>query len=164
MSGANDLKQVGRRQKVTLLSTQLRRYRELVGAAFGVTDLEKAAGFSIDQLVRVDLEADGVDEVLFSAQQTIGLRRVVGDQVATVLLPEPRPEADRWGTPAILGFWDSDSDGRLEVLVGSGDPLAGVGPQWIGYWLVSANPGSPPALLASSGCVVEGPPKPWGHH
>ncbi len=144
------------------------RYRQLIGEALGIPDVR------LGQLLRLDLEQDGVDEVLFSADShggerpmtdengsavyetysIVGLRKVVqGSEVATVILWEHRGTVD-WekGFPelaaaTLAGFTDIDGDGTLEIVVSSN------GYEWwdVGLYRVQ---GTEAVRLAGSGCAI----------
>jgi hypothetical protein len=152
---------LGDAPKVEVLARDSTQYRALIAPAVGIAD-PASPGFIIDQLLRVDLDGDGAQEVLFSAQQKLGLRRVAGGDVETVLLPDPRGE-DFAGVPQIVGLVDVEGDGSLEVVAGTGSPLAGLGPQWVGHWVIDPGPGAP-KLQAVAGCEQEGPPRPGSDH
>jgi hypothetical protein len=89
------------------------------------------------QVLRVDLEGDGVDEVIVVAEAITGpglfpepgdysiafLRRVVDGEVQTAILGESIPDEPAEGeTPFILSFRvgavaDLSGDGRMEVVL-----------------------------------------------
>ncbi len=118
-------------------------YTKSVGEAVGKSDP------GLIQLLKIDLEGDGVDEVLFAANvrgvealpepegdatevavwSYVGLRRVVGDEVKTILLTEWTGTSNydefTMGKPGtyvhseISGFTDANGDGTLEVVIDS---------------------------------------------
>ena len=144
------------------------RYRKLIGEALGIEEIQ------LIQLLRVDLENDGVDEVLFAADShggerpmtdangsavyetysVVGLRKVVqGSEVATVTLWEHRGTVD-WekGFPELAagklaGFTDIDLDGKLEIVVTS------TGYEWWDTTLYRVE-GTEATRLAGSGCAI----------
>ncbi len=144
------------------------RYRELIGEALGLPDV------TLGQLMRLDLEGDGVDEVLFAADShrgerpmtdengspkydtysVVGLRKVVGEgQVATIVAWEHRGTVD-WekGFPelaagTLAGFTDIDGDGTLEIIVSSN------GYEWWDTALYRVE-GSEAVRLAGAGCAI----------
>lgn len=144
------------------------RYRPLIGEALGIPDIQ------LGQLLRVDLENDGVDEVLFAADShggerpmtdssgsavyetysIIGLRKVVqGSEVATVVVWEYRGTVD-WekGFPELAaatlsGFTDIDGDGTLEIVVSSS------GYEWWDTALYRVE-GTEAVRLAGAGCAI----------
>ncbi len=114
-------------------------YRKIVG------DILKKHGLKpnvkITQIMRVDLEGDGTQEVLISATNYKGyagsldsissrslkneysmvlLRKVVGSKVVTQMLDEEYYVKDRdFNAPnifTIAGVWDLNGDGRLEIV------------------------------------------------
>lgn len=120
---------------VTALPTDSAQYRKLIGEAVAVKDVQ------ITDLYKVDLEGDGVDEVVFVADSApgefsiegpgsfysfVGVRKVSADQKArTILLfehkgelarDEMNPMAQLHGT--LQGFTDLEGDGVLEIVVG----------------------------------------------
>ncbi len=98
----------------------------------------KNAPVHLTQLLRVDLEGNGTDEVLISATTAregyprpdikvgdysfVALRRVEGRQVRTLLLDgEFHRRAAEFAAPhayEVAGVLDLDGDGQLEILVG----------------------------------------------
>ncbi len=150
----------GETVKVQVLPNDSAEYRGLIGPEVGVKDPTNAPGFIIDQLLRVDLDGDGAQEVLFAAQGAVGVRRLRGDTVATSLFPDPRGE-EPVGVPRIVGLVDVEGDGSSEVVVSPGGPLAGLGPQWSGHWIISLS-GDAPVVLVAAGCELEGPARPSG--
>ena len=128
---------------LTVMSLPSDQYTKSVGEAVGKSDP------GLIQLLKIDLEGDGVDEVLFAANvggaaelpkpegsatdvavwSYVGLRRVVGDEVKTILLTEwtgtSSQEELTMGRPGtyvhseISGFTDADGDGTLEVVIDS---------------------------------------------
>lgn len=120
---------------VTALPTDSAQYKKLIGEAVGIKDVQ------ITDLLKVDLEGDGVDEVVFAADSApgeftmegpasfysfVGVRRVGADKkAATILLYEHKgelsgqdmnPMAQQHGT--LQGFTDLEGDGVLEIVVG----------------------------------------------
>lgn len=99
----------------------------------------RAPKVEIKQLLRVDLDGDGEDEVLLSATHYtnaaelisplagdysfVALRRVVAGKVVTQIIEgEFYPKADENAAPntfEVSGLLDLDGDGKLEVLVNS---------------------------------------------
>lgn len=155
-----DVVAAGEALTIQALPNDSAQYRGLIGPEVGVKDPANAPGFIIDQLLRVDLDGDGAQEVLFAAQGAVGVRRVRGDAVATSLFPDPRGE-EPVGVPRIVGLVDVEGDGSSEVVVSPGEPLAGLGPQWSGHWIVSLG-GDAPVVLAAAGCDREAPARPPG--
>ena len=114
-----------------------------------VSDLLKARGLSvseviIDQIYRIDLEGDGVNEVVISASRfsdevepqalegpspdaaagdysILFVRKVVHNRVQTIVLAENvYPEAQEFVAPSqyeIRGIVDINGDGRMEILM-----------------------------------------------
>jgi hypothetical protein len=119
------------------------QYTKSVGEAVGKSDP------GLIQLLKIDLEGDGVDEVLFAANvrgvkelaepegdatdvavwSYVGIRRVIGDEVKTILLTEWTGESSyeelMMGRPGtyvhseVSGFTDANGDGTLEVVIDS---------------------------------------------
>lgn len=144
------------------------RYRELIGEALGIPDIQ------LGQLLRVDLENDGVDEVLFAADShggerpmtdesgsavydtysIVGLRKVVGEgRVTTIVVWEHRGTVD-WekGFPelaaaTLAGFTDIDGDGTLEIVVSSS------GYEWWDTALYRVE-GADAVRLGGAGCAI----------
>lgn len=92
-------------------------YQALLGAPFG---LQRP---TITQLVKLDLEGDGVDEVLFAISGTdptagayhiCGLRQVRGAKARTLAFLDHRDATQRC---ALEGVTDLDGDGTFEVVV-----------------------------------------------
>jgi hypothetical protein len=123
---------------VTRIGTRFEVYRT------AVADIVRAHGIPepdvrIQQILRVDLEGDGVDEVLIAANRLneggsftnvsagdyalIALRKVVDGSVQTVMLEEDYyPRAREFVAPnrfSIAGILDLNADGRMEVVVDS---------------------------------------------
>lgn len=91
----------------------------------------------IDQLMRIDIEGDGVDEVLITATRlsdemwtispgdysVVLLRTVQGNQAVTTMLSgEIYPRGEEFAAPnmyTIAGLLDLDRDGVLEILMAS---------------------------------------------
>lgn len=106
-------------------------YLSYVGEVLEQRGLPGADHF-LTELLRVDFEQDGTDEVLLSARyyerepatgdlkgrSLVLLRRVVGNQVQThLLLPEPgQPDATRENFE-IIGLYDLNGDGDLEIVI-----------------------------------------------
>ena len=114
------------------------RYTKLIADALHTPELK------LQKLIKVDLEGDGVDEVLFQGHfqgpvsksnaefyrgmgweppktndhALVGLRKVVGDKVVTIELArgEKYPTATEGGQ-IIRGLVDLDSDGGFEIVV-----------------------------------------------
>jgi len=119
---------------LTVLPPTNATYQKAVAEKVGIAEVK------LTGLVRVDLEGDGVDEVLFTTDSHggerpwgdepyktyshIGVRKVGADgQVVTHLLHDHQGEV-RWegGFPDITtaqleGFTDADGDGKLEVVI-----------------------------------------------
>ena len=119
------------------------QYTKSVGAAVGKSDP------GLIQLLKIDLDGDGVDEVLFAANvrgvkelaepegestdvavwSYVGIRRLIDDEVKTILLTEWTGESSyeelMMGRPGayvhseVSGFTDANGDGSLEVVIDS---------------------------------------------
>lgn len=95
----------------------------------------RKAEVKITQVVRVDLDGDGTDEIIFSASKAdlenpttenysfVALRKQVGGQWKTQLLGSSfHPQGDKEATPeifSITGLLDLNGDGKLEVITDS---------------------------------------------
>lgn len=123
---------------VTSLGTQTEVYRT------AIADILRAHGIAqpdvrIQQILRVDLEGDGVDEVLISANRLneggsftdvaagdyalIALRKIIDGSVRTIMLEETYfPQAREFVAPnrfSIAGILDLNADSTMEVVVDS---------------------------------------------
>lgn len=127
----------GPTRTVSPISKDNATYSKLVGEAVGKADP------GLEQIVKVDLEGDGVDEVVFVAGtgglpslpagapmpvwSYVGVRRVVDGTVHTLIVSKLEGTADRemaeMGYPGaipaqtLVGFTDADGDGTLELVV-----------------------------------------------
>lgn len=120
---------------MTVLPSDNETYRKLVSEAVGIP------GVTLTGLVRLDLEGDGTDEVLFSANSHpdgfpygekglsyafVGVRRVGTDNKAeTLLLFEHRNQMSGESpmdhlSAALMGVTDLEGDGKLEVVFSDG--------------------------------------------
>lgn len=109
-------------------------YLQTIESALSNAGLDPATAV-VDQAIRVDLEGDGVDEVLISANDTydygtgatpeaysvVLLRKVINEQVETAILfanyGEPGEELSAYfARSRIAGFADLNGDGKLEVI------------------------------------------------
>ena len=89
----------------------------------------------------------------------MGIRHIVNDKVETLLLPDPRSAEGGPGIPKIVGFSDIDNDKSLEIVAYTGEPLTGMGTQWIGHWVIAGVPqkkSSSFSVSAQAGCDTEG--------
>lgn len=131
--------QTGRTLEVLPVSSE--RYRKLVGELVGLPEAQLTA------LVKVDLQGDGTDEILFAAEShpspadqawpmpsdgkvysIVGVRRLVEGKVQTDLFFEHKVEltpqvveeqgAMTYQRGTLLGVTDVEGDGVLEVVVG----------------------------------------------
>ncbi len=117
---------------ITAIPATHKTYVKLVGEAIG----QEHPG--IEQLFKIDLDADGSDEVLFSATfeqalnnmsaevvqkspeccdwANVGVRRVVGGEVQTTMLVNTGGRIRSLHQASIVGFTDVDGDGVLEIV------------------------------------------------
>ncbi len=127
----------GPTRKVSAVSTANATYKKLIGEAVGKSDP------GLEQVVKVDLEGDGVDEVVFVAGidglpgkpagspmpwwSYVGVRKVVDGAVQTLIVSRLEGTADRemvdmgyphaYASQTLVGFTDADGDGTLELVV-----------------------------------------------
>ncbi len=121
-------------------------------------------GAVLDQVVRVDLEGDGVDEILISANDTwdftvqphsesyslVLLRKVVLGEVQTAILEfESHPDEGSYYFPRsrLAGFADLNGDAKMEILI-QGDYYEGSA---VFAWEY-VNDDLGPVQILSSGC------------
>ena len=127
-----------RPRAATSLSTDTGVYRDAVAEILRAHGI-KQPDVRLTRVLRIDLEGDGVDEVLISATRMAGdrplpqiaandyslvvLRKVVAGQVHTILLAgEFYPASAEFGAPnvyTIANLLDLNGDGRLEIVVDS---------------------------------------------
>lgn len=124
-------------RSITSLGTSTEVYRN------AVADILRAHGIAepdvrIQQILRVDLEGDGVDEVLITANRLnadgftdveagdyalIALRKVIAGSVQTIMIEESYfPQPREFIAPnrfSIAGVLDLNGDGRLDLVVDS---------------------------------------------
>jgi len=119
-------------------------YRDAVATVLKARGITKPT-VKIDQLYRVDLNGDGIDEVLIGATNHNGvgkgidvspspdtkageysvllLRKVVNGKVTTTFIDgEVHPTAKKFNAPSVyrfLGFFDLNGDGEMEILTQS---------------------------------------------
>lgn len=130
----------GRPPKTEIIPSEDRTYRKVVEDFLkgeGIKKVDLAEMF-ISQIVRVDLEGDGVDEVFISVQSSedyltdfweeegsrlysyLFMRKAVnGKERIFVLYGEQYPRGGDAGITLVFkvaGFWDLDRDGVLEVI------------------------------------------------
>ncbi len=140
------------------------RYRKLLGEALKIEDIQ------LTNLLKVDLEGDGVDEVVFVASShpdgpptsgpmysSVGLRKVrtVDGQtvVDTVEIVEARVTVDiEQGFPDITqvfleGFADLNGDGKLEIVV----RIRGYESHYLGLFRID---GKEAKMIGSTSCAI----------
>ena len=130
-------KATGPTRTISSVGTGNATYKKLIGEAVGKADP------GLEQVLKVDLEGDGVDEVLFVAGidglaskpagtpmpywSYVGMRKVVDGAVKTVVFSTLEGVADRemvdagfphaYPSQSLAGFTDADGDGTLEIVV-----------------------------------------------
>lgn len=149
--------EIGR--SMTPMSLDSRSYRKRIKTATG------AAEVSLRALVRVDLDGNGTEEVLFEVNShdgfmlegpteivsIVGMRAIVEGEVKTFLLHDTQQslgEGDQihyWQRGSLNGITDIEGDGRLEIVVGDTYYEGG-------YTGVFSFDGSEPKLLGGYGC------------
>ena len=157
-SGAAQQITLGR--EVTVLPTDSATYKKLLEEVTGVKNI------TITALVKVDLEGDGKDEVLFSANSHpdgfpfgqkglsysyVGMRYVGDDDAAKTLMFFTHNQQMSGESPMdhlagrLLGFTDLEGDGRLEVVYEDGYYEGS-------SWTVATRAGDQAVVLGSAGC------------
>ncbi len=118
----------------------------------------------MDSIDRIDLEGDGVDEAVVTANRQatwpepsagdfsiVLLRKVIDDQVQTAILYSSyqvdEPEQYFWVRGRLVGFGDFNGDAKLEIIVAS-EYYEGAGLEVFEY--VDDDLG--PVLVLDSGC------------
>ncbi len=119
---------------------------------------------SVDSIARVDLEGDGVDEAVVTANRQASwpepsagdfslvlLRKLVDDEVQTAILYSAyqveEPEEYYWVRSRLVGFGDFNGDAKLEIIVSS-EYYEGAGLEVFEY----VNDDLGPVLVMDSGC------------
>jgi hypothetical protein len=149
--------EIGR--SMTTMSLDSRSYGKRIKAATG------AAEVKLRELVRVDLDGNGTEEVLFEVNShdgfmlegpteivsIVGMRAIVEGEVKTFLLHDTQQSLGRgdqihyWQRGSLNGVTDVEGDGRLEIVVGDTYYEGG-------YTGVFTFDGAQPKLLGGYGC------------
>lgn len=148
------------------IATTSQQYRKLVGEALGIADVQ------LTHLIKLDLDGDGVDEVVFAANShpggqpmsgefqtysSVGVRKVRttdGQTVVDTIEITGHRGSVNWneGFPDITqvflkGFADLNGDGKLEIVV----RIDGYESHFIGVYRLN---GKEAEMLGSTGCAI----------
>ena len=150
----------------TEIATTSEQYRKLVGEALGIADLQ------LTHLLKLDLDGDGVDEVVFAANShpggqptsgefqtysAVGVRKVStieGQTIVDTIEISGHRGSVNWneGFPDITqvflqGFTDLDGDGKMEIVV----RIDGYESHFIGVYRLK---GKEAEMVGSTGCAI----------